>query len=118
MPYYTDPQGGLHFLTVDDVAAGNISLLPAGCVATTDEAAGIVQTPPPTVEQLWANYQSQAQAALDKSDTTMLRCAENSVPVPAEWAAYRKALRAIIGAKVAGDPTQALPTIPAYPAGT
>ncbi|MGF6879033.1 hypothetical protein [Paraburkholderia sp. MM5477-R1] len=65
----------------------------------------------------WSTYQAAAQAALDKSDLTIVRCTENAVTVPAAWATYRKALRAIVGA-ASGDPTQALPTKPAYPSGT
>jgi hypothetical protein len=56
-----------------------------------------------------------AQAALDKSDITVIRCIEHAVAVPAAWTTYRAALRAI----VAGGPTSAaLPTAPTYPAGT
>lgn len=53
--------------------------------------------------------------ALDASDTTVLRCIEAGVAVPAEWLAYRGALRAIVT-----DPTSAdaLPPRPEYPAGT
>ncbi|MBL4776776.1 MULTISPECIES: hypothetical protein [Ralstonia] len=65
----------------------------------------------------WSAYQATAKAALAVSDITILRCAESAVALPAAWAAYRKALRAIVGAST-GDPTQALPTQPAYPAGT
>jgi len=65
----------------------------------------------------WTAYQAQARAALDVSDVTILRCAENGVAVPAAWASYRKALRAIISAQ-AGDSTQSLPLRPEYPAGT
>ncbi len=58
----------------------------------------------------------QAQTALDAADITMLRCVENSVSVPAAWATYRKALRAIMNGT---DTTStALPTRPSYPAGT
>lgn len=56
-----------------------------------------------------------ARAALDASDTTVLRCLEHAVAVPDEWQAYRATLRAI--ASGASTPT-ALPTRPAYPAGT
>jgi len=81
-------------------------------------AAGAFSAPSsPSNAVLWARYQVQAQAALDKSDITILRCTENAVSVPAAWATYRKALRAIVGAAT-GDPTQPLPTQPAYPAGT
>lgn len=77
----------------------------------------LVDQPPPSVEQRWAVHQFQAQAALDASDITMIRCVEHGVAVPAEWATYRGALRAIVRA-TSGDPTQPLPSRPAYPAGT
>jgi hypothetical protein len=77
--------------------------------------------PAPTTAQLaaaaWATQQSLAQAALTESDKTILRCYENAVVVPTAWATYRKALRAIVGTAT-GDATIALPTKPAYPAGT
>jgi hypothetical protein len=66
---------------------------------------------------LWKAYQLTARVALTNSDKTILRCMENNVAVPAEWATYRKALRSIISATT-GDPTQALPTMPEYPSGT
>lgn len=66
---------------------------------------------------IWPAYQQQAQAALDKSDVTILRCTENGVAVPSTWATYRAALRAIVRATI-GDATQPLPTRPAYPSGT
>lgn len=62
-------------------------------------------------------YQAIAKAALDASDITILRCYEHAVATPAAWSTYRGALRAIISA-ASGDPTQPLPTKPAYPAGT
>lgn len=78
------------------VAAGN-SALPADAA------------PPIPLKQ-------QAQTALDSADIAMLRCVENGVSVPAAWATYRKALRAILNGT---DTTStALPTRPAYPAGT
>ena len=73
--------------------------------------------PPPTAAQLWSVYQASAQAALTESDKIILRCGENAVTVPTAWATYRKDLRAIVAA-TSGDPTVALPTRPAYPAGT
>lgn len=71
----------------------------------------------PTDAERWMIHQSQAQAALDASDITVLRCVEHGVTVPAEWATYRADLRAIVSAST-GDATQPLPTRPAYPAGT
>jgi hypothetical protein len=65
----------------------------------------------------WTQYQQQAMSALTESDRTILRCYENGVAVPPQWAAYRKSLRAIVAA-TAGDTAQALPAKPAYPSGT
>lgn len=60
--------------------------------------------------------QAQAQADLSASDITVLRLIElNSTFVPADWKAYRTALRTVIGATAADGP-QTLPTRPAYPA--
>jgi hypothetical protein len=55
-----------------------------------------------------------AQAALDRSDITVLRCFEHAVTVPPDWVTYRAALRTII----AGGSATALPAVPAYPPGT
>ena len=71
----------------------------------------------PSASSLWSDYQGSALAALNTTDATILRCAENAVAVPAAWASYRKALRAIVGAAT-GDPTKPLPTRPCFPAGT
>lgn len=58
----------------------------------------------------------RAQALLDKSDITMLRCVEAGVAVPPAWNTYRKALRAIATGQ---DKTStALPATPAFVAGT
>ena len=54
-----------------------------------------------------------ASAALAESDVTVIRCYEHAVAVPAEWVAYRAALRAIVSSG-----TGSLPTRPAFPAGT
>ena len=56
-----------------------------------------------------------AQAALDKSDKTMLRCYEAGVAVPAEWATYRGQLRNIVSGTSAATE---LPVRPAYPVGS
>jgi hypothetical protein len=68
-------------------------------------------------ENDWSFYQTHALATLSESDRTVIRCYENNVPVPAEWSAYRRALRAIVTAPN-GDPTKPLPKKPPYPEGT
>lgn len=59
-----------------------------------------------------AANKAAAQIALDKSDVTLLRCVENGVAIPAEWTTYRHSLRTILTSGAA------LPSRPAYPAGT
>ena len=56
----------------------------------------------------------QAQAALEASDLTAIRCLKAGVAFPAEWQAYCTTLRAIVG----GGAAEALPPRPDYPAGT
>lgn len=68
-----------------------------------------------TAGEIAAALSAAAQTALGKSDLTILRCYESGVVVPAEWQAYRAALRAI----VSGTSTETeLPVMPEYPAGT
>lgn len=74
-------------------------------------------SPSECVADLWSEHQALARSALSTSDTTLMRCYEAGIALPAEWVAYRKALRAIVSAQ-SGDPTQPLPTRPAYPEGT
>lgn len=73
--------------------------------------------PGSTIAGQWAAFQTQAEAALTQSDKTVLRCVEAAIALPAAWQAYRKALRAIVGA-ASGDPEKPMPTRPAYPSGT
>ena len=68
-----------------------------------------------TPEQATGILKAEAQAALDRSDITVIRCVEHSAAVPETWLAYREELRAI----VAGTSTATeLPSRPEYPAGT
>ena len=57
-----------------------------------------------------------AQAALDSSDLTVLRCYEYGVAVPADWVTYRQDLRDIKYGRP--NAKTSLPATPAYPAGT
>jgi hypothetical protein len=61
---------------------------------------------------------ASAQAALDKMDAPggcAIRCFKAGVTFPADWLAYCVALRAIVNST---STATALPTQPAYPAGT
>ena len=82
---------------------------PAANLAITQSAAYLAA-------QEKINFKISAQVALSKSDVTISRCVENSVSVPAVWATYRKALRAIVDGSDTTSTT--LPIIPSYPAGT
>jgi hypothetical protein len=85
---------------------------PQGSIAT--ETGGVwTFTAPPAPPA--PDTRSAAQAALDKSDVTVVRCYEHGVAVPADWVAYRAALRVIVDG---GPTTAALPVAPAFPAGT
>ena len=66
--------------------------------------------PDPAIAQ--AALRGAAQAALDKSDTTLMRCYEAGLAVPAEWATYRGQLRGIVSGKSLATE---LPVRPEYP---
>lgn len=92
------------------------------CLATpgyTVQGGALVPPSPPTAAQLLAvsraPLMAAARSALDVSDTTIVRCYEHAVAVPAEWQTYRAALRSIIDASSSAT---VLPTRPDYPAGT
>lgn len=59
----------------------------------------------------------QAQAALDISDMTALRCFKAAVAFPSAWQTYTTTLRAIVNGTASPMPT-ALPAQPTFPAGT
>jgi hypothetical protein len=65
MPYYQDTSGGLHYLSVADLANGGFTLLPVGCVEITDAQAAALENPLPTQAQLTAQYEAKAQSNLD-----------------------------------------------------
>jgi len=60
-----------------------------------------------------STLKAQAQAALDSSDMTALRCVKAGVAFPEEWQTYVTALRDIVSSG-----TGTIPDRPAYPAGT
>lgn len=76
-----------------------------------------VNAPAPTAAQRWAELQAEARQSLTASDVIVLRCYEDGIALPAAWATYRKALRALVSA-TSGDASQALPQKPSYPSGS
>lgn len=109
MPLHKDSNNIIH----DDMDGAAISLLPHDCVPISDAEAAALRASTPA--QLWAGYQWQAQAALNKSDMVALRCVKAGVAFPAVWQTYTTALRAIVAAQ-SGTPGT-LPVMPAYPSG-
>jgi hypothetical protein len=115
---YAYSNNGLSFRAVDDGYTAESGEIVFDDIATDDQLkAAFPQYAGHEAAIEWPAYQARAMTALNESDTTVLRCYESGVPVPPGWSAYRKSLRAIVGA-TSGDATQALPTKPAYPAGT
>jgi hypothetical protein len=67
----------------------------------------------PTAAQAQASLVAQAQAALTKSDITLVRCLEHGITPPAAWVSYRAELRQVINGTLTIMPTQ-----PSYPSGS
>ncbi|HSN39086.1 MAG TPA: hypothetical protein VLT92_02725 [Burkholderiales bacterium] len=66
MPHFKDTAGRLHELSVQDVANGGLSLLPADCVEITDaEAEQIRAAAAQTAEQIIAGIASMVQQHMD-----------------------------------------------------
>lgn len=116
MPYVKTTTGAIHYYD-DDAALQKYA--PPDSTPISDADAVTLQAQMKSAADL-ANapliLKALAQTALSKSDTTLHRCFEAGLPLPADWAVYRKALRAIVG----GSDTSStkLPAIPAYPIGT
>lgn len=102
-PLTADPDGFYSFCADDGsyqiTCSGGKLAAPVVTTVTLSDAAGRL---------------AQAQAMLDASDITMIRCVEHGLAVPAEWSTYRTALRAVVAAGGAS----ALPSKPSYPAGS
>ncbi|MDE2104742.1 MAG: hypothetical protein KGL39_46325 [Patescibacteria group bacterium] len=89
-------------------------------------AASVWPTPEMVSAQAWTTYKAQAAAALSKSDTTVARISEAIALGVTSWTAtdvvtwmkYRRALRAILSQTQPASVPTALPSAPAYPAGT
>jgi hypothetical protein len=64
----------------------------------------------PTSEEHLGNKRNERNNALIASDQIIVRCYESSTAVPAEWVAYRQALRDL--PSVQGFPNVDLPTLP------
>ena len=90
-------------------------------VATSEE---VLFENPPSDEQISLSFPAYtalkaakgAQAALNKSDSTVIRCVSAGIPVPQSWQTYRNALRAM--ANGTDTTSTSLPSMPDYPFGT
>lgn len=76
MPHYKDPENGLHFLSLEDLANGGARLLPAGCVEISDEEAAARLAP--TREQAAATAWDAIKAERDRRKA-------GGVKVGAKW---------------------------------
>ncbi len=66
MPFYKSLNNGVHYLSEVDIANGGELLLPAGSVEITDAEAEILQAPPPpSPQEIIAQYTTAVQLRLD-----------------------------------------------------
>ena len=100
---YTPGQGVSRSYNVRDASADEIAQWQAAADAKAAQETAAVK----------AALQAQAQALLDKSDVTILRCVSAQITVPTDWQTYRVALRSIVSSG-----TGTIPARPSYPAGT
>ena len=108
---------GLSFRAVDDDYVAQTGEVLFEDYATPDELTAAFSGYAVAIAKLnRAPFIASAQAALDKSDTTVLRCYSAGVAVPSAWQTYRAALRAIVSGSDTTSTT--LPITPAYPSGT
>jgi hypothetical protein len=114
MAIWIDLNNNLH----DDMNGEALSLpnWPEHMQLATQAQIDAITNPAPTAQQLHANLVASAKTALDASDVVAIRCFKAGVQFPGAWVAYVVALRNIINGT---DTTStALPTVPAYPAGS
>jgi hypothetical protein len=78
-----------------------------------EEAAFLAEQTASQAAQVVATLKSTAQAALDASDMTALRCVKAGVAFPVEWQTYVATLRAIVNTG-----TGTIPAQPSFPQGT
>lgn len=116
MPHYKDSKNNIYY--IDDVK--DVSILPSGCVAITDQEADLLRQP--TQDELLNQFRQSALMALSETSRTMERIIE-AVSVGATtfttadvvaYMNYRRDLRSLISSTSIGT----LPTKPPYPAGT
>lgn len=114
MAIWQDSTGALH----DDMNGAALSLpsWQKGMTELTAAQVQAIQNPPPTAAQLHAALVASAKVALDATDLVAIRCLKAGMVFPMAWQTYVAELRAIVSGT---DTTStALPTQPAYPAGT
>lgn len=88
--YYQDAEGEVYAFLKD---GSQDAYIQPGLIPITKEAADALRFPPPTPEQQAQTIRAERDARLKETDLIIIRCAEAGEPVPAEWKAYRQALR-------------------------
>lgn len=115
MKIYTLPNGS-QVSAFDQFQIGD-QRYPSGWLSTAPDAdiaaIGITVSVGPDPAPPQPSPASLAQAALDASDMTAIRCFKAGVPFPAEWFAYTQTLRNIVKSN-----NGSLPARPAFPANT
>jgi hypothetical protein len=111
----------------DELHASLLAAQATGKIIQADANGNPIAADPPaaTGAELWAAHQGQAQTALSDADVTMTRIMEAVALGSNSWTSpdvvafvnYRRSLRAVLSSPT-GDPTQSLPTKPAFPSGT
>lgn len=108
---YTDNTNTVVFATFAD-GHSESHLVTADCIQAWLAQGNTPLPYEPDPDALKAALKTAAQAAIDKTDITLLRCYERGMAVPVEWATYRNDLRAIVsGTSESTD----LPVRPEYP---
>jgi len=103
MTIYAYSNNGLSFRAVDSTYEAQPGEFLFNNMPTLEELSSVF--PDYAIEVNKKLFISQAQFALDKSDSVVMSYYENSIPVPASWISYRSELRNIIKTGIGPLPT-------------